>query len=59
LKRFYNESESNSSAPFIVLGFDIAKVFFWRKRTIGKNIRLYGQRFTVIGMLKKRRDVWG
>ena len=50
--RFYNESESNSGAPVIVLGFDIAKSLFGESEPIGKNIRLYGQRFTVIGMLK-------
>jgi hypothetical protein len=28
---------------------------------IGKNVRLYGKRFTVIGVLKKRRSwfIWG
>ena len=54
--RFYNESESNSGAPVIVLGFDIAKSLFGESEPIGKNIRLYGQRFTVIGMLKKQGE---
>ncbi|WP_426090319.1 ABC transporter permease [Flavobacterium sp. DSR3-2] len=52
--RFYNESESNSGAPVIVLGYDIAKSLFGESEPIGKNMRLYGQRFTVIGMLKKQ-----
>ncbi|WP_426064479.1 ABC transporter permease [Flavobacterium sp. DSP2-3-1] len=52
--RFYNESESNSGAPVIVLGYDIAKSLFGESEPIGKNLRLYGQRFTVIGMLKKQ-----
>ena len=54
--RFYNEAESNSGAPVIVLGFDIAKSLFGESEPIGKNIRLYGQRFTVIGMLKKQGE---
>ena len=52
--RFYNESESNSGVPVIVLGYDIAKSLFGESEPVGKNLRLYGQRFTVIGMLKKQ-----
>jgi putative ABC transport system permease protein len=52
--RFYNESESNSGAPVIVLGNEIASGLFEGSNPIGKNIRLYGQRFTVIGVLKKQ-----
>jgi len=52
--RFYNESESNSGSAVIVLGFDIAEGLFGTSDPIGKNIRLYGQRFTVIGVIKKQ-----
>lgn len=52
--RFYNESESNSGAPVIVLGYEIASSLFGESEPIGKNLRLYGQRFTVIGVLKKQ-----
>ncbi|GAA4758987.1 MULTISPECIES: ABC transporter permease [Flavobacterium] len=51
--RFFNESESNSGAPLIVLGHDVAKNLFDGLDPIGKKVRLYGQRFTVIGVLKK------
>jgi putative ABC transport system permease protein len=52
--RFYNESEANSGSSVIVLGDDIAKNLFGENEPIGKNVRLYGQRFTVIGVLKKQ-----
>jgi putative ABC transport system permease protein len=52
--RFYNESEANSGSPVIVLGNDIAKLLFEDAEPIGKNVRLYGQRFIVIGVLKKQ-----
>lgn len=52
--RFYNESESNSGTPVIVLGYDIANGLFGETDPIGKNIRLYGQRFTVIGVMVKQ-----
>jgi putative ABC transport system permease protein len=52
--RFYNESEANSGATVIVLGDEIAKSLFENIDPIGKNVRLYGKRFTVIGVLKKQ-----
>jgi putative ABC transport system permease protein len=51
--RFYNESEANSGATVIVLGNEIAKSLFEESEPIGKNVRLYGKRFTVIGVIKK------
>jgi putative ABC transport system permease protein len=52
--RFYNESEANSGSNVIVLGDEIATSLFANLEPIGKNVRLYGQRFTVIGVLKKQ-----
>lgn len=52
--RFYNESEANSGSTVIVLGDEIARLLFEDIDPIGKNIRLYGKRFTVIGVLKKK-----
>lgn len=52
--RFYNESENNSGATVVVLGNEIAKSLFGDAEPIGKKVRLYGQRFTVIGVLKKQ-----
>ncbi|NGY38624.1 FtsX-like permease family protein [Flavobacterium sp. XN-5] len=52
--RFYNESEANSGSKVIVLGSEIAKSLFDEVEPIGKNVRVYGQRFSVIGVLKKQ-----
>jgi len=51
--RFYNESESNSGKPVIVIGDEIANSLFGELEPVGKRIRLYGQKFTVIGVVKK------
>ena len=51
--RFFNESESNTGRNCIVLGYDIADALFSGSNAINKEVRLYGQRFTVIGVLKK------
>jgi len=54
--RFFNESESNSGAQVIVIGDEIATNLFEDVDPIGKEIRLYGQRFKVIGVLKKQGE---
>lgn len=51
--RFYNEQESVSGAPVIVVGDEIANSLFGSTDPIGKKVRLYGRKFTVIGVLKK------
>ena len=51
--RFYNESESNSGKAVVVIGSEIAKALFGDFEPLGKKVRLYGQKFTVIGVVKK------
>lgn len=52
--RFFNELESNSGKQVVVLGYDIAEQLFENVDPIGKTVRLYGNRFTVIGVTKKK-----
>ncbi|MVO08993.1 FtsX-like permease family protein [Flavobacterium sp. TP390] len=52
--RFFNESESNSGTPVIVIGSEVASSLFGNKNPLGKKVRLYGQKLTVIGVLKKQ-----
>lgn len=54
--RFFNEQESNSGKNCVVLGNEIAEVLFENQDPIDKEVRLYGQKFTVIGVLKKVGD---
>jgi putative ABC transport system permease protein len=51
--RFYTEAESISGAPVIVIGYNIAENLFGNINPIGKQIRVYGRKLTVIGVLKK------
>lgn len=52
--RFFNEVESISGAPVIVLGDEIANTLYGSAQVaLGKKLRLYGRKFTVIGVLKK------
>ena len=51
--RFYTESESYSGSPVIVLGSATAENLFDNENPIGKTIRVFGRKLTVIGVLKK------
>ena len=51
--RFFNESESVSGTPVIILGDEIAENLFGAIDPLGKKIRLLGRKFIVIGVLKK------
>ena len=51
--RFFNESESNSGKAVVVIGTEIAQSLFGNFEPIGKKVRIYGQKFTVIGVVKK------
>lgn len=54
--RFFNESESNSGNMLVVLGYEVAKTLFDEnvEKAIGQKVRLYGQKFTVIGVTEKQ-----
>jgi len=54
--RLFNESESNSGNPVIVIGSEVAVGLFGESDPLGKKVRLYGQKFTVIGVLKKQGE---
>lgn len=51
--RFFNEAESASGTPVIILGDEIANNLFDNLDPIGRKVRMYGRKFTVIGVLKK------
>ena len=52
--RFFNESESVSCSPVIVLGHEIANNLFGNSNPLGQEVRLYGRKMQVIGVLEKQ-----
>lgn len=52
--RFFNAAESNSGANVMVIGADVAESLFENENPLGKEIRLYGRDFNVIGVLEKQ-----
>ena len=51
--RFYSELESDTGSPVIVMGYNLAESLFDNSNPIGKVVRVYGRKLTVIGVLKK------
>ncbi|WP_353087893.1 ABC transporter permease [Flavobacterium sp.] len=54
--RFFNASESNSGATVAVIGAELAEGLFGTLNPLGKQVRMYGQRFTIVGVLEKKGD---
>ncbi len=51
--RFLSQMDVNSRAMVCVLGYDIAQTLFENEEPIGKEIRVNGDKFQVIGVLEK------
>ncbi|WP_111682018.1 ABC transporter permease [Winogradskyella tangerina] len=57
--RFYSELESDTGAPVIVIGSELAENLFGTSNPIGKVVRVYGRKLTVIGVLQKYGSTLG
>ncbi len=57
--RAFNEAEENRGAKVVVLGGSVADVLFPNSDPIGKQVRIRGQRFTVIGILERQGNFLG
>lgn len=57
--RIYTEEEDRELKQFVVLGSEVKKTFFGSSDTVGQIIKIKGQSYRVIGVLKKRGAVAG
>lgn len=55
--RFFNENEDNYSANVVVLGYGVNKTLFPNNDGIGKTLKIAGNNFSVIGVVKKQSTV--
>jgi len=51
--RFYNEAESFTGSHVVVIGHGLSKNLFDNTEPIGKEVRIYGRKVVVVGVLKK------
>lgn len=54
---FYTQAEDDSLAQVVVLGPDIKEILFGGDEAIGKDVKIKGMDFRVIGILEKRGTV--
>ena len=57
--RFYNDAEANAGTAVTILGYEAAEQLFGEEDPLGKEIRVFGRRLTVIGVLKKYGELSG
>ncbi|HLP09852.1 MAG TPA: ABC transporter permease [Opitutaceae bacterium] len=57
--RFFNEAESRAGRNVVVLGFDVAKALFPNQSSLGQDVRIQGQNFTVIGVMDRQGSFLG
>ncbi len=50
----FTEDDDNSLRQVVVLGSEIKEDFFGENKAVGKNIKIKGQTYRVVGVLKKR-----
>ncbi|KZE78318.1 ABC transporter permease [Myroides marinus] len=55
--RFFSESESVNGVPVVVIGHEVANTLFNGLNPVGQEVRLYGKRFTVIGVIEKQGSI--
>ena len=51
---FFTENDNQSLAQVVVLGPDIAEIFFGTDEPLGKEIKIKNQNYKIIGVLEKR-----
>lgn len=57
--RAFNETDEQRAARVVVLGGSVSDALFPNEDPLGKQIRIQGQRFTVIGVLERRGNFMG
>ena len=57
--RMFTESEVRSASNVVVIGVSVKNEFFEDSEPLGKEIRIGGKKFTVIGVLKKQGNFLG
>jgi putative ABC transport system permease protein len=57
--RQLTEAEITHSSRVCVLGFELAEILFPHESAVGKEIRVGAEKFTVVGVLSKRGQMFG
>lgn len=54
--RYFTDTEYQSGSNKLILGYEVAQALFNTIEPVGREVRLFGQKYTVIGVLKSEGD---
>ena len=54
--RYFTTTEYTTGANKVILGYEVAKELFEEVEPVGKYVKIYGQKFQVIGVIEKEGD---
>ncbi len=54
--RYFAESETAGGRNVVILGYGVAEALFPRQNAVGQEVKVFGRRLTVIGVLKKQGE---
>ena len=54
--RYFTQQEYNAGSNKIILGYQVAEALFNTLEPVGKEVKLFGQKYVVIGVLKSEGD---
>lgn len=54
--RYFTQQEYNSGSNKIILGYQVAQALFNTLDPVGKEVKLFGQKYDIIGVLKSEGD---
>jgi putative ABC transport system permease protein len=57
--RYFTDFEETSARNVVVIGADVAESLFTNEQAIGKEVRIQGERFTVVGVLARKGKFLG
>ncbi|GLB53517.1 ABC transporter permease [Neptunitalea chrysea] len=57
--RFFSEIESVTGSPVVVLGYELAENLYGGMNPLGTQLRIFGRKLTVIGVLRKYGESMG
>lgn len=57
--RFFTYSENDRNSNVAVLGYEVSSILFDEGESVGKNVKINGHKYLVIGVLPKKGEIFG
>jgi putative ABC transport system permease protein len=57
--RFIGDDDLTFNRSVVVIGYDVSETLFYDRDPIGNQVTINGHRFTVVGVMKEKGDIFG